>query len=82
MVLGDLFSVLQFKRYPFSRDSRLVVVTRDSRSSWSTTCFVIPFVVEFVCVLPVPVAQRIERLPSKQRVVGSNPSRDAFSFGL
>ena len=28
---------------------------------------------------PVPVAQRIERLPSKQRVVGSNPSRDALA---
>jgi hypothetical protein len=25
----------------------------------------------------VPVAQRIERLPSKQRVAGSNPARDA-----
>ena len=29
----------------------------DSKSSWSTTCFVIPFVVEFECALHVPVAQ-------------------------
>jgi hypothetical protein len=27
---------------------------------------------------PVPVAQWIERLPSKQRVAGSNPARDAI----
>jgi hypothetical protein len=67
----------QFKRHPFTRDSRLVVETRESKSSRSTTCFVIPFGVEFVCILPVPVAQWIERLPSKQRVAGSNPARDA-----
>ena len=29
----------------------------DSESSGSTTCFVIPFVVEFSCDLRVPVAQ-------------------------
>ena len=39
------------------RDSRLVVVTRNSKSSWSTTCFAIRFVVEFECTLRVPVAQ-------------------------
>ena len=29
----------------------------DSKSSWPTTCFVIPFVVEFSCDSRVPVAQ-------------------------
>jgi transcriptional regulator with XRE-family HTH domain len=29
------------------------------------------------CLAPVPVAQGIERLPSKQRVAGSNPAWDA-----
>jgi hypothetical protein len=38
-------------------DSRLVVVARDFKSSWSTACFAIPFVVEFECALHVPVAQ-------------------------
>jgi len=39
------------------RDSRLVVVTRDSESSWPTACFAISFVVEFEYDLFVPVAQ-------------------------
>ena len=30
--------------------------------------------------LSVPVAQGIEQLPSKQRVAGSNPARDAISY--
>ena len=32
---------------------------------------------DFGRVVVVPVAQWIERLPSKQRVAGSNPARDA-----
>ena len=61
------------------RDSGLVAETRDCESSWSTTCLAISFVVESTCDSFVPVAQWIERLPSKQRVAGSNPARDATS---
>jgi hypothetical protein len=55
--LRDLFSVLQFKSKPLVKDSRFVVVARDSESRWPTACFAIRFVVEFECDLHVPVAQ-------------------------
>ena len=57
MVLGDLFSVLQLRRYPFVKDSSEVVETRDSKSSRSTACFDTSFCRRIERGVLVPVAQ-------------------------